>query len=339
MGQDKVTSIQVAKRAGVSQSAVSRYFTPGASVSKKTAEKVRLAAKQLGYRPNVLARSLITGSSRVIGLIVAYLENQFYPDAIQRLSAALQKRGYHILVFLAEDMNTNVDHAVQEIIDHQVAGIVIASASTSSDIAAEYRASGVPIVMFNRFSDTPGVSTVTSDNIAGGRHVAEFLVAGGHQRIGYLAGWEGASTQRDREQGFREGLAAHGHQLFCRAVGNFNLEQSKAAVRCMFSALERPDAVFAANDHMAFILMDVLRFELGLRVPEDVSVVGYDDVPLAAWPSYNLTTVRQRSNLMVAETVRLLLESEEQENVQVEAKLMVRESAHLPKAGVEYEGF
>ena len=98
----KVTSFEVAKLAGVSQSAVSRVFTPGASASKKTVEKVRHAAEQLGYRPNVLARAMVSGKSRIIGLVVAYLDNQFYPDILEKLSSALQAEGYHVLVFLAE---------------------------------------------------------------------------------------------------------------------------------------------------------------------------------------------------------------------------------------------
>src|SRR6056297_619294 len=99
MGERKITSIDVARAAGVSQSAVSRVFTPGASVSEKMQKRVRDAADKLGYRPNILARSLITGRSRIIGLVVAYLDNPFYPDALERLSSVLQSEGYHTLVF------------------------------------------------------------------------------------------------------------------------------------------------------------------------------------------------------------------------------------------------
>jgi len=101
MSKNRVTSQEVAERAGVSQSAVSRTFTPGASASKKTVEKVRKAAADLGYRPNVLARAMVSGKSRIIGLVVAYLENQFYPEALEKLSNELQKRGYHVLIFMA----------------------------------------------------------------------------------------------------------------------------------------------------------------------------------------------------------------------------------------------
>ncbi|MDX0533987.1 substrate-binding domain-containing protein [Sinorhizobium medicae] len=309
MANDKVTSNDVARLAGVSQSAVSRYFTPGTSVSKKTAEKIRAAAEELGYRPNVLARSLITGRSRIIGLVVAYLENYFYPEVVERLSKALQDQGYHVLVFISSIASENVDQITQEILDYQVDGIVLASANMSSELAARCHASGVPIVLFNRLQDDERLSAVTSDNRAGGRQLAELFVSLGHRRCGYIAGFEGASTQRDRERGFREGLEAAGLPLSAREVGNFRYEDAQAAARRMFAGPERPDAVFVCNDHMAFAVMDVLRFELGLRIPDDVSVAGFDDVPPARWPAYNLTTIRQNVDDMVAETVATLMHS------------------------------
>ncbi|MDH3664550.1 MAG: LacI family DNA-binding transcriptional regulator [Alphaproteobacteria bacterium] len=336
MGGARVTSIQVAKRAGVSQSAVSRVFTQGASVSKKTADKVKKAAEELGYRPNVLARSLITGKSHMIGLMVAYLENYFYPEALEKLSNALQAEGYHVLVFMAEQTTGNMDKVLDEILDYQVDGLIMASVAISSELAARCQAAGVPVVLFNRNQDDERLSAVTSDNVAGGRKIADFLIRAGHHRIGYIAGWEGASTQRDREAGFRSGLQDAGHELYARETGEFQYEQAQEAARRMFDKKERPDAVFVANDHMAFAVMDVLRFELGLDIPGDVSVVGFDDVPLAAWPAYDLTTVRQRANQMVAETVRTLLANIEHRDaeprrVAIEGPLIVRGSSRKPK--------
>ncbi len=307
MANDKVTSLAVAALAGVSQSAVSRVFTHGSSVSPKTAEKVRAAAAQLGYRPNVLARSLKSGKSRIIGLVVAYLENYFYPEMVERLSTELQKVGYHVLIFLAPLSTVNVDQVIREIMDYQVDGIVMASVSMSSDLAARCAATGIPVVLFNRAHADKNLSSVTSDNFAGGRALADYLCATGHERIAYIAGFAGASTQIDREAGFRAGLAAAGQTLFARAEGNFDYHTAQAATRELFATSRRPDAVFVANDHMAIATMDVLRFELGLRVPQDVSVVGFDDVPPAAWPAYDLTTVRQNVEKMVAETVQMLL--------------------------------
>jgi len=337
MGQ-KVTSMQVAKRAGVSQSAVSRVFTPGASVSQKTAEKVRRAAAELGYRPNVLARSLITGRSRIVGLVVAYLANQFYPEALEKLSNALQREGYHILVFLASNDGVETQQVIDELLDYQVAGIVTASVGLSSNLTERCEAAGIPVVMFNRLQDDERLSGVASDNVAGGRKIAEFLIRGGHRKIGHIAGWEETSTQRDREAGFLQGLAEGGQSLAARTAGNFDYDKAKAAARRMFSGVDQPDAVFVANDHMAFAVMDVLRFELGLRVPEQVSVVGYDDVALSAWPSYDLTTVRQPANQMVAETVDILMNHIDSPDasprrVAIDGPLVVRGSARRPAGG------
>ena len=317
---------------------MSRVFTPGASFSEKTAAKVRKAAGELGYRPNVLARSLITGRSRIIGLVVAYLENYFYPEALEKLSNALQAEGYHLLVFLVPRTAGGIEDTLEEIIDYQVDGIVLASVALSSQLATRCRAAGIPVVLFNRSQDGPPLPTVTSDNFSGGREIARFLVAGGHRRIGYIAGWEGASTQRDREAGFRAGLHEAGCEICAREVGNYQFATAQEAARRMFAGADHPDAVFVANDHMAFAAMDVLRFEIGLRIPDDVSVIGFDDVPPAAWRAYDLTTVRQEASAMVAETVNMLIANIENpdtppRNVCLSARLIARTSARIPKRG------
>ena len=335
MATHKVTSLEVARLAGVSQSAVSRVFTPGASASKKTVEKVRKAAKELGYRPNVLARAVVSGKSRIIGLVVAYLNNQFYPEALEKLTNTLQERGYHVLIFMASHQAGNIDNVVEEILDFQVDGIIAASVALSSDLSDRCRTAGVPMVLFNRAQDDTAMSSVTSDNVAGGRKAAEFLLAGGHQKIGYIAGWEGASTQRDREAGFVAALKEAGVTLHAREVGNFVAEEARQATLKMFDS-DAPDAVFVANDHMAISVMDTLRFELGLNVPGDVSVIGYDDVAVASWPAYNLTTIRQPANRMVAETVDILLSKIEDPDVsprrvEIDGPLIVRGSARIPE--------
>jgi LacI family transcriptional regulator len=332
----KVTSLEVAERAGVSRSAVSRVFTPGASVSKTTAAKVRAAARELGYRPNVLARSLITGRSRIIGVVVAYLENQFYPEAMEKLSKALQEQGYHVLVFMASNESEATQTVIDELLDYQVDGIIVASVGVSNDLTRRCEDAGIPIVLFNRDQFDDRLSSVTSDNMAGGRKLAELLVAGGHDRIAHIAGWEGASTQIDREAGFKSGLMAAGVKLAQREIGNFHFEHAQEAARRMFDRDAPPDAVFVANDHMAFAVMDVLRFELGISIPRDVSVVGYDDVALAAWPSYNLTTVRQRANQMVEHTVDLLMSrindpETPARRISIDGPLIVRGSARVPQ--------
>lgn len=336
---DKVTSFEVAARAGVSRSAVSRVFTPGASVSRAMEAKVRQAAEELGYRPNVLARAVKAGQSKIVGLLVAYLENQFYPDAIEKISRRLQAQGYHALVFLAANTAPEADQVMAELLDYQVDAIIAASVSMSNDVTRRCEALGVPVVLFNRRQEDANLSSVTSNNFAGGRQLAEFLLAGQHQRIAYMAGWDGASTQQDREAGFRAGLAQGGATLFARGAGEFQAETVKIATRQMFAGANRPDAVFVANDHMAFAAMDVLRFELGLSIPGDVSVVGYDDVPVAAWPTYDLTTVRQPSRRMADACVQSVLDriadrSAPVSMIELPGELKVRGSARVPKGWV-----
>lgn len=336
MVQERVTSLEVAKLAGVSQSAVSRVFTPGASASAKTVEKVREAAEQLGYRPNAMARAMITGKSRIIGLVVAYLDNQFYPLAMELLSNALQKLGYHILVFTVPNTQDGVSNVIKELLDYQVDGIITASVSVDNVLTKRCAAEGIPIVMFNRAQDSGDLSAVTSANLAGGRKVAQFLADCGYSRIAHISGWEGSSTGRDRRKGFELGLQDAGliaHQII---DGLYARDAASDAARQLMKHRSPPEAIFVGNDHMAFAVLDTLRHELGLSVPDDVAVVGYDDVPLASWPAFDLTTVRQPINQMVQATIDLLINQIEDSailprRVEFDGPLMIRGSAPLRK--------
>ncbi len=304
-----VTSFDVARLAQVSQSAVSRTYTPGASVSQETRKKVETAARKLGYRPNAIARTLITRRSRIIGVVMSYLENQFYPVVLEKLSQRLQRDGYHVLLFIADTRQT--DAVLAEILQYQVDGMVMASTAISSALALRCKEAGIPVVLFNRTSrSSENTSSVTTDNRQGGYLVGEYLASTGHQRIAYVAGQEDTSTNQDREAGFLAGLAQSGRALFARASGNYDFDDARRATRTLFDvdAARRPDAVFVANDHMALAVMDTLRIELGLRVPQDVSVVGFDDVKQAAWGSYQLTSVVQDADAMIEATASLLLQ-------------------------------
>lgn len=336
MAQAKVTSAEVAARAGVSQSAVSRVFTPGASASAKTAEKVRAAAAELGYRPNVLARAMVSGRSRIIGLVVAYLDNHFYPVALELLSNALQKQGYHVLIFTAPNSHDGVDNLVEELMDYQVEGIIAASVSMSSTLAERARMAGIPVVLFNRGQDGSGLSAVTSANIEGGRKVAEFFIAAGHQKLAHIAGWQGSSTGRDRAIGFREAIQEAGLEPAVEIDGMYSRDVAAEATRNLMGASKPPDAIFVGNDHMAFAVMDTIRSELGLVVAKDVSIVGYDDVPMASWAAYDLTTVRQPVNKMVDATIETLLgqiddPSRSPLKTEIAGPLITRSSARIPK--------
>jgi DNA-binding LacI/PurR family transcriptional regulator len=338
MSSLRVTSVDVARMAGVSQSAVSRVFTPGASVSPKTAAKVRRAAEELGYSPNPLARAMITGKSRIIGLVVAYLDNQFYPVAIERLSHALQAQGYHVLLFMASNTAGEIDCVVTDLLAYRVDGIITASVAITNDMTRRCADAGIPVVMFNRGQPGSGLSSVTSGNVEGGRKVAEFLLDGGHRRIAHISGWQGASTGQDRQRGFVEGLAARGAAPVAVIDGMYDQTTAANAARSLIAAPQAPDAIFVGNDHMAFAVMDALR-GAGLSVPGDISVVGYDDVPMASWGAYDLTTVRQPLNRMVEATVDTLIAQIEApsrlpQRIEIDGPLILRGSARLPEGAM-----
>ena len=332
-----VNSTDVAKLAGVSQSAVSRVFTPGAPVSAAMRDKVMRAAASLGYHPNRLAGSLITHRSYLIGITIGYLGNYYYPLAVECLCRRLRRSGYQTMMFFTEPKET-ADETVEAFLQYRVDGVILASVSLSSEWVSACSRAGVPVILFNRFQADPRVSSVSVDNESGAAEVARFLVAGGHRRIAYIGGLAGTSAQDGRESGFRGTLHSLGMPLFDRAVGNFETEPAREAARQLFDrpAAERPDAVFTCSDQMALAVMDVIRFELGLRVPEDVSVVGFDDVPQAAWPSYDLTTIHQKIDTIIEATTGVLFERIERpaappRRVQMPASLVVRSSARVPE--------
>ena len=335
--RQSVTSFDVARLAGVSQSAVSRSFTAGASVAADTRTRVLEAARMLGYRPNAIASTLSSRRSRMIAVVLSNLQNQFYPVVIETLSQRLQKDGYHVLLFVTQ--TEDADELLVELMRYQVDGIVMASTQLSSSLAQQIADARIPVVMFNRTSIKGRISTVSSDNLGGGRAVAHFLADAGHQRVAYIAGAEDSSTNHDREEGLRAGLAERGLRVVARAVGDYEVERAALATQELFGGLvanhERPDALFVASDHMAFAAIDTLRGALGLRVPEDVSVVGFDNVPQADWGAYRLTTVQQDAVSMIDATVRMLLQQLEddavtRDHVVVPTKLVVRSSARLP---------
>ena len=333
-----VTSSEVARRAGVSQSAVSRTFTPGASIAPKTRAKVLAAAKELGYRPNAIARSLITNKSRIIAVVMAYLENLFYPDVLEELGRLLVKENYRLLLFTGF-MDRDSDPVFDQLMQYRVDGIILASTSLSSDLSEECAAAGIPVVLFNRTTERDAVSSVTTRNREGGRRVAEFLLAGEHKRFAYISGLESSSTNRDRFAGYSEALVEAGHSEILVEVGNYDRAEAEAAARKLLARKDRPDAIFVANDHMAVAVMDVARYEFGISIPDELSIVGYDDVGPARWTSYGITSMSQPLKRMVEATVNILMSQISSGDIEAEHRilngdLVVRTSARIPAAGV-----
>ncbi len=330
-----VTSMQVARLAGVSQSAVSRTFTPGASISAKTRRKVLEAARKLGYQPNAIARSLITKRSNMVGIVIANVTtNPFYPEVLDALTRAFQERGQRVMLFIVT-RDQNLDDILPQLLEYRVDGILITAATLSSEMARECERLGVPVTLFNRYVREAKASWICCDNLEGGRMVASFLVDAGHRRPAFLAGSEDTSTSVDRERGFFEVLAERGLPPL-RDVGNYTYRGAYEATLCLMNSDAPPDAIFCANDIMAIGALDAIRSGAGLRVPEDVSVVGFDDIPMAAWPSYNLTTVRQPVQKMIEDSVEDLISrinhlDQDCVSRMIPGDLVVRGSARLPQ--------
>ena len=331
------TAHDVARRAGVSQSAVSRTFTPGASVSAATRARVLEAAQAIGYRPNLIARSLITRRSGMIGVAVANLSNHLYPRLLEALAERLQDAGYRILLFIAPT-DEHADPELEQILRYQVDALVLAATTLSSRLADECRAAGIPVILLNRTSGTSAASSVTGANYDGARAIASLMARTGHCRPAFVAGTASASTSRDREAGFFAGCAEHGLPEPVRLSGQFRYDVAAEGLRGLLARPDRPDAIFCANDPMAFAAIDVARHDFGLRIPEDISVAGFDDVPTAAWPAYALTTWAQPVDGMVDATATLLMEqladpTVAPRHIVVPGRLVVRGSCRLPSGG------
>ena len=316
MQKKAASSADVARLAGVSRSAVSRTYTPGAYVSPETRQKVLAAAEMLAYRPNAIARSLSKKSSQLIGIVASNLENPFYAQMLATLSKMLQQRGYAILLLIAE--SNNIDALIPRLLSYQVDGVILPAATLGSKIAIELQHSGKPVVLVNRYLRHDVVSSVSGDNIGGGASVGDLLARTGHRRVAYLAGQDDTSSSRDRGRGLWEGLARHGIAVYAEEAGQYVREPGTIAARKLLSLSPRPDAIFCANDTMALAALEVARVEFHLRVPEDLAVVGYDNSEPTHWPFYDLTSVDQNMPEMALVAIELLMKKLASAHPQVE---------------------
>lgn len=328
------TEADVAKRAGVSQSAVSRAFTPGASVSDRMRRKVLKAADELGYHPNLMARSLATSQSNIIGLAVSSLDNPFYAHVVQELSEQLRLTERHLLLFTAKS-ETEIDPALERVLSFQIDALILTATIASRALAEQCHRAGIPVVQINRETKLPRVSTIRGENVRASQRIADFLLAGGHKRFAYVGGTEGSSVGRERRDAFTKHLRRRGVKSVSVAYGDYTFEGAAAATRQLLGAAERPDAIFCASDYMAFATLDVVKREFGLSVPEDISVIGFDDVPQAGNPAYDLTTYSQPASSLAAAAIEIVNKSianprSRARHVEIPGELIIRGSARRP---------
>jgi len=330
----QITSIEVAKLAGVSQSSVSRAFSQEGPVSVKTRRKVLEAARKLGYQPNAMARSLITRRTRMVGMVIANVHNNpFYTEVLDLLSRKFQELGQKVMLFIV-NRDQNLDDILPQLLEYQVEGILLTAATLSSKMAEECERWGRPVTMINRY--VPGVyaSWFCCANYEGGKMVARLLLDSKHQRPAFLAGSEDTTTSIDRERGFMEILNQEKVKAL-REVGEYTYQDAYDAALRLLDRAEPADAIFCANDIMALGVMDAAKNGLWLKVPEEVSIIGFDDISMSAWSSYDLTTIRQPIKRMVDASVEELLariENPEKTPLQkvIPGELVIRSSARMP---------
>jgi len=315
----RLTARAVAERAGVSVSAVSRTFTKGASVAPATRERVLLAAHELGYRPNLLAQSLTTGRTRLIGLVSNNFHNPAFMEIFDLFTRGLQAKGFRPLLANLSGAS-EAAAALDMLLQYNVDGVIVASSTLPQAFVAGCREAGIPVVhAFGRARGARGIAVMSVDNVAGGRLAGETLVRRGYRRIAFLGGPEGASSTIDRLAGLRQELAKHG---LVAAATLFGDSYAHAVGQGLMRELLRHkdiDAVFCGDDILAIGALDAC-IEGGVKVPGTIGILGFNDIAMAAWPSYRLTTIRQPIGEIISAAVDMITEMVEQGGASVPSR-------------------
>lgn len=302
-----VTSKDVAKLAGVSQASVSRVFSnaDGCGVKDSMREKVLAAAKELGYRPNFVARGMSSGKTNIVGLVVGGNLGPFYNSIINSFVKKIQEIGKQCLVFKVPRQE-QLDQIVERVIQFHVDAVIITASAMTKDMAETIVDNDIPIVLFNRFIPGINVSTVYVDPVEGAGAVAEYLHEKGHRNIGYIHFTEETGEELEKRIGFYSKLRQYGIYQLQEESSGYVYEEGYQAGRKLLSSENPPSAIFCTSDLIAMGVMDAARHEFGFSIPEDLAVVGYDDIPMASWKAYDLTTVRQPIDEMIYETIHII---------------------------------
>jgi LacI family transcriptional regulator len=302
-----ITGFDVAHRAGVSQPTVSRALRKLPGTSLETRRKVLAAAQELNYIPSASGRSLSTRTTHRVAVVAEGLTNPFYPELVEPIRELLNQRGYRTVLITD---TTGDPLAADALADGSYDGALLCTVGRRSNLPRELTERDVPHVLVNRVLDVPEASSCTFDNRGGAREVGRFLAELGHRRVGAIHGLVEHSTGRDRADGLRQGLRAFGLHIRRTDIRRvpFTYDAGRLAGIQLLDHPDRPSAVFCGNDIVAIGALSAAR-ELGLAVPADVTIVGFDDVPAAGWGIVGLTTIRCDRQRMAAVSVDLLLDS------------------------------
>lgn len=300
-----VTSIDVAKAAGVSQTTVSRIVNGREGVSDEIRARVEAAIERLGYRPNLSARSLVTSRTQTIGVVLGDPRNSYYAELLHTISGELNRAGYRTLI-LSGRADTTEDLA-RTLWETNVDGVILTTTLLSADDEGRIVSLGVPAVTMGPGAVTDNDS-ISPDNLDGGRIAGRHLTSLGHQRIGVIAGPLTTASVRERHEGFLAALSDAGVEFHDELFESANLDYTRAfdAATRLLRLAEPPTALFCHNDLTAFGALNAAK-ALGIGVPDDVSILGFDDVAMSSWQAFDLTTVRQPILDMAHGAVELLL--------------------------------
>jgi len=306
-GRKRATSYDVAELAGVSQSAVSRVFQDGASASTAMRDRVMAAAAKLGYRPNAIARGLITQRSDMVAVVISKLTNLYYPEVLVQLTQRFSERGVRVLLFALE-RESDTGNVIEQMLQYRVDGILTAAIFTPAQLSTIINAH-IPVVFYNRTLKDQLVSSVRCDQQEGERWLVDELVNAGHKSFGIVEGPADSVVSIERKVGALDELAEMGIDDVTTVSGDYGYETGR---QCFAELVEKhgspPDAVIAANDVMAIGCIDEAREAFGLQVPDDISIVGFDGVGPARYAAYDVTTVRQPVERMTESAAAMLLE-------------------------------
>jgi len=305
-----VSSKDVARLSGVSQPTVSRALRDDPRLTDATKEKVRKAAEQLGYSPNAFGRALATGRSTRVGLLVADLDNHFFIHVIAAIHDELGKLGNELILLTESSRTERIESRIASL---GLGGVILATTTTTSHLPVRLSDRSIPFVYLNRVSQLVDADSVHVDPAPAMEELATTLAELGHQRVGAVLGPTVTSTGVAREEALRRSLAGHGLTLDDAHIrrGDFSTESGQVLGGELFDAHDRPTVVVCGNDDVALGALNAAA-EKGLRVPEDVSVVGFDDLPIAGWPIVQLATVRYDLEGMARAAARAMVRRMEQ---------------------------
>ncbi len=314
-----VTAREVADRAGVSISAVSRAFTNGASVAPATRSKILKAAQALGYQPNVMARSLMTGRTELVGLVSNNFDNPAFMEIFDLFTRGLQDHGLRPLLANLSG-NSDPQKAIAMLRQYNVDGVIVASSTVSPQFIKGCHAAHIPLVhAFGKATDQLPTHIVGADNIQGGKLAAQIMLEHGYRHLAFLGGPRSASSTADRLRGLRSRLKGSGLAPVTQVFApRYSHEDGRVLMRQLL-ADNNIDAVFCGDDILAMGALDACK-EAGRSVPDHIGILGFNDIAMASWAAYDLSTIRQPIAEIIVAAVELSIKLVANQHIPVEAK-------------------